>query len=291
MTGAGNSSAAQPHWSVRVLVYLLVAVVLWYAMAFLLQRTVLFPRMLANVPAQIQPPSGTEVWWLDTDAGPVEAWYLPRHGGGDAPGPAVVFAHGNGERIDFWPGALERYRELGVSVLLVEYRGYGRSAGTPSADAILDDFARFVRRLAARADVDASRIVYHGRSLGGVVLGTLAATEPPAALIFESSFTSTAAMARRYLIPRILVRDPFDALAAVQRYDAPVLVLHGERDSIIPPVHAERLHAAAADGTLVWFDADHNDRMPEQPYWHAIEQFLARAAITRAAPGTTEPPD
>jgi fermentation-respiration switch protein FrsA (DUF1100 family) len=156
----------------------------------------------------------------------------------------------------------------------MEYRGYGRSAGRPSAAAILADLARFHELLAARDEVDADRIVFHGRSLGGATLGTLAGRRPPAAVILESTFTSTADIARRYLIPPFLVRDRFDALAGVQSYEGPVLILHGRRDTLIPPYHAERLHAAARDATLVWFATDHNDPMPHREYHAAIGDFL-----------------
>jgi fermentation-respiration switch protein FrsA (DUF1100 family) len=262
-------------WSVRMLAYVLVAVLAWMLLGYILQRYALFPRVIANQPAPVPRPPDAEPLWLETEAGSVEAWLLPGRGvSAEAPGAAVMFAHGNGERIDFWPAQLQAYRQMGISVLLPEYRGYGRSAGTPSAEAILRDFARFHAMLAERSEVDPARIVFHGRSLGGVTLGTLARERRPAALILESTFTSTAAMARRYLIPRMLVRDRFDALAGVNAYAGPVLVLHGRRDTIIPPRHAVQLHEAARHGTLVWFDTNHNDPIPEARYWSAIEDFL-----------------
>src|SRR5690606_34255575 len=100
--------------------------------------------------------------------GRVEAWLLPGDGvSAERPGPAVVFAHGNAELIDHWPGALARYRRLGVSVVLPEYRGYGRSAGRPSESAIRDDLRALHARLSSHPMVDVTRLVYHGRSLGG----------------------------------------------------------------------------------------------------------------------------
>ncbi|MEX1017006.1 MAG: alpha/beta fold hydrolase [Phycisphaeraceae bacterium] len=270
-----------PHWSIRMLVYLLIALLVWAAAVWLLQRQVLFPRHLANEPPAVAPPDDAEVWWLETGGGRVEAWLLPGHGvSADRPGPAVIVAHGNGERIDFWVHALEPYRELGVTVLMPEYRGYGRSDGTPSADAILDDFARFHDRLASRDDVDADRIFFHGRSLGGATLGTLTADRTPAALILESTFTSTADMARGYLVPGFMVRDRFDARAGLRAYAGPVLLMHGERDSVIPPDHARQLHAAAANSELVWFDTDHNDILPGGAYWQAITTFLRDHGLT-----------
>ncbi|MEX0745506.1 MAG: alpha/beta hydrolase [Phycisphaeraceae bacterium] len=269
------------HWTFRMLVYVLIAVMLWALAVWFVQRAMLFPRHLANRPPAIPAPADAEAWWLDTPAGRVEAWLLPGEGASaDAPRPAVIFAHGNGERIDFWPAGLERYRDMGVTVLLPEYRGYGRSAGKPTAAGILDDFVRFRDRLAARDDVDADRIIYHGRSLGGAVLGSLAKDHPPAAMVLESSFSSTIDVARRYFVPGFMVRDRFDAVGTLRDYPGPVLLLHGRHDSIIPPSHAQRMHDAARHSELVWFDTNHNDVMPEGPYWEAIETFLGRAGLT-----------
>ena len=99
---------------------------------FFVQRQVIFPRYMIPTPP---PPDfktlRIEPWWLETSFGKVEAWYLPP-AAAEKPAPAVIFAHGNGELIDYWPPALEPYTQRGVSVLMVEYRGYGRSAGSPS---------------------------------------------------------------------------------------------------------------------------------------------------------------
>ena len=100
-----------------------------------LQRSLLFPRSMAVATneAVLADAPGAERWWHTMEDGEVEAWFLPGVGvDPDHPGPAVVCAHGNGEVIDQWVLPLRRYREWGLSVLLLEYRGYGRSAGTPS---------------------------------------------------------------------------------------------------------------------------------------------------------------
>ncbi|MEX0885303.1 MAG: alpha/beta hydrolase [Phycisphaeraceae bacterium] len=266
---------------------LLVLAVVWMLLAWGCQRQVVFPRrFLPPTPAEVGrlvEVLGGEVMTLETEAGPVEAFFHPGHGVSPRePGPAVVFAHGNGETIDVWFGALETYREMGVSVLLPEFRGYGRSAGRPSEAAIVADFERFHDLLAAREDVDSERIVYHGRSLGGAVAAVLTERRPPAALILESTFTSTAAMARRYLVPGFLIRDPLRAREAVERYDGPVLVMHGRQDTIVPPGHGEAL-AEAAGVQVVWLEMGHNDPPPREPYWAAIEAFLEEAGVVPAS--------
>lgn len=266
--------------------WIAVAALIYGALMFSLQRTLIFPRfMIPKPPADAaQRVPGLVRLTTPVDGGEVEAWLLPGDGvSAERPGPAVIFCHGNGELIDYWPEVLSAYRAMGVSLLLPEYRGYGRSAGSPSEAGIAADLVRFYDQLAARPEVDASRILFHGRSLGGGAVCALARQRPPAAMILMSTFTSVREMARRYLMPGFLVRDPFDNLALVQEYKEPLLIFHGERDTVVPHDHATRLHAAAPGSRLVSYpDADHNDCPPEWgAFWVEVDGFLNRAGILR----------
>ena len=254
---------------------------LWVVVVLLLQRRILYPRHLveADLPgAQVE---GLQKLWIESPQGPVEAWFLPPDTAGpSAAAPAVLFAHGNGELIDFWPTLMRPYRQMGLAVLLVEYRGYGRSAGSPSQHAITEDVIRFFDRLQARPDVDAQRIVLHGRSLGGGAVCALVSHRPAAALILESTFTSVAALAWRSAVPPLLVLDKFDNLGVLEQLDVPVLILHGRHDRIIPVRHAERLHAAAGPSQLKLYEAGHNDGLAGGgAYWHDIRIFLEGTGI------------
>jgi hypothetical protein len=210
--------------------------------------------------------------------GVVEAWFIPsalaRPG---RPGPAVIFAHGNAELIDHNLDLAREYNSYGLSVLMPEYRGYGRSDGSPSQAAIVEDFVAWYDRLAAREDVDPERIVLHGRSLGGAVAAQVAAQRPVRGLILESTFTSVKAMAWQFLVPPILVRDPFDTLALAGELNMPVLIMHGTTDRVVPPAHADQLHTAIPGSTRVHFDGGHNDPVPAEPYWAAITALLRDA--------------
>lgn len=255
----------------------LVPVVTW------LQRAMLFPRDMARpVEAALATP-GLERTWLDTDEGRVEAWLLPGDGASpERPGPAVVFAHGNAELIDHWPAALARYRRLGVTVVLPEYRGYGRSAGRPSERAIASDLAALHARLREHPLIDASRLVYHGRSLGGGAVCTLLDAHPPRALILESTFTSVADVAASMFVPSFLIVDRFDNARALRGYRGPVLVFHGTRDRVIPVEHGRRLASLSPASELVLYDSGHNDLPPPgADYWARIERFLRRAGVIR----------
>lgn len=256
----------------------------YYALAWSLQRWILFPRYLPRYSAAPAPPPGAEVWHVDSPQGPVEGWFFPAAGASAAtPRPAIVCAHGNAEVIDRWTEEARRFQEMGLHVLLPEYRGYGRSAGTPSEQAIAADFEIFFDRLAARADVDPRRIAFHGRSVGVATVLSLATRRPPAALVLQSGFSSMAEMARGYLLPRALVRDPFDNLAALRAVSAPVLILHGRHDTIVPVEHALALAAAAGPrARLELLDCDHNDCPPdgeEEAFWERIRAFLAAKGV------------
>lgn len=264
-----------------LLLWMVVLLLVWLGVVSCTQRSVLFPRWAIPDEALLAKPAHAELIELQTPQGAVEAWFLPGDGiDGEHPGPAVIFAHGNGEVINVWPDELRRYHAMGVSVMLPEFRGYGNSAGSPSQEAIVDDFVQFRDLLAARPDVDAERIVYHGRSVGCGVVAQLAIQRPPTAMILQSSFTSAADVARRYLVPRFLMRDPLDVLAVVEALDRPILILHGEVDSVIPARHAQRLHDAALQSELIIYPGvGHNDPMPTGQYWQDIETFLLNARV------------
>ncbi|MCA9539803.1 MAG: alpha/beta hydrolase [Myxococcales bacterium] len=254
-----------------------------------LQRRILFPRHQIPPPPKNwpRPPGIVRVDVRHAD-GISEGWLMPGDGvSAEHPGPLVIFGHGNGELIDYAAPALVPYRRLGVSVGLVEYRGYGRSDGSPSEDAIVADLVAFHDALVARPEIDGARVVLHGRSLGGGAVCGLARRRPPRALVLESSFISVPEMARRMGLPGFLVRDVFDNLGAVRTYPGPVLVMHGTEDELIPFAHGEALAAAAQDARFVSFRCGHNDLPPEPArYWAEITDLLRRAGVI----GQSSPP-
>jgi hypothetical protein len=196
---------------------------------------------------------------------------------------AVILAHGNGELIDDNFPWMARYLDLGVSVLLPEYRGYGRSGGSPSQAAITADMERFYDWLVQRAEVDPARVMFHGRSLGGGVMAALAAARTPAAMILESTFTSVASIWTRALLPPFLCRHPFRTDAVMEKYRGPVLVFHGTRDEVIPVRHGRRLHESIPQSRYVEMPAGHNDFPPDpEAYWSAIRAFLHDNGLRRS---------
>ncbi len=244
---------------------------------------IVFPRHLPKpLESAGEGTEGLERLWLAVEGGRVEVWYLPayrsesRHGAG----PLVVFAHGNAELIDYWPEVLEPYRRMGVGVLLPEYRGYGRSGGLPSEDAIVGDFLRAIEMISKKKEVDPSRIVYHGRSIGGGVACSLARRRKPASLILQSTFTSLSDMAARFLVPGFLLLDSFDNIGALQKLDVPVFIFHGRQDGLVPFEHARRLAGAAANSRLLALDGDHNSCPRDwNEVFREIEEWLGEQGI------------
>lgn len=252
----------------------------WLALLFTFQRSLQYPG--AGIPAPPEPPrvAGLEVRWLDLPFGRVETWFLPATGTDGRPAPAVVFAHGNGELMDGWPDELAPFRAMGVGVLLVEYPGYGRSAGSPTQDSITDAFVAAYDGLVADTRVDASRVVVLGQSLGGGAACALLGKRPIAAAILQSTFTSARVFARRYLAPGFLVRDPFDNAAALRAFPGPVLVLHGTRDPLVPLSEGRALASASRRARFVPYDSGHDYWHPDRlPFWRDVETFLRETGV------------
>jgi uncharacterized protein len=210
----------------------------------LLHALLYFPaRAIASTPAAagleyedvaIQTADGERLhaWWVQTPAPPIGH---------------ILLCHGNGGNVGDRVEQIALLVAAGFDVLAFDYRGYGRSSGRPSEEGTYRD-ARAARDVLLRQPaVDAARVFYLGESLGAAVALELAHAHPPAGLILQSPFTSIRDMARLHypLIPRALVPDAYPSLRLIGALDGPLLVLHGERDEIVPPLHGEALYDAA----------------------------------------------
>jgi fermentation-respiration switch protein FrsA (DUF1100 family) len=179
-------------------------------------------------------------------------------------GPAVLVCNGNGGDRSMRAALAAAFSRMGLAVLLFDYRGYGGNPGAPSEAGLAADARAALAYLEGRPDVDPDRIVYFGESLGAAVALRLATERPPAALVLRSPFASLAEVGRHHypLVPvSLLLRDRYDSAALAGRLAAPLLVVAGGRDRIVPPAHSRRLFAAAPQPKrLVVLDgADHND--------------------------------
>ncbi|MBH23947.1 MAG: alpha/beta hydrolase [Myxococcales bacterium] len=245
-----------------------------------LERQLLYPSHLIAAPPGPPPGLDGEVLHRDLGGEAVEAWFLPARAGEGAR-PLVVFAHGNGELIDLWVEPLGFYRRWGCHLLLVEYRGYGRSGGEPCEAALAGDVAHFIDRLRGRPEVS-EQLILHGRSLGGGVVCAAARLRAPTALVLMSTFRSVTAMARRLRLPGFLVTDTYDNEGFLRGYRGPLLIYHGTADSLIPFAHAEALASAAPQARLVADEGvDHNELPRDQAgFVGGLRALLEGAGVT-----------
>ena len=193
----------------------------------------------------------------------LHGWWMPSSS--PALGHLLVF-HGNaGSVCDRLPHA-ELLVAAGFDVLLFDYRGYGSSSGKPSEQGTYRDAGAALAALLGQAGVDASRVFYLGESLGGAVALALALERRPKGLVLQSAFASVRDMARLHypFIPAALVPDAYPSLRLIRGLEAPLLVLHGERDDVVPPSQGRALFEAAPGPKQmhVFPGLGHNDLIP-----------------------------
>jgi uncharacterized protein len=269
-----------------VIVAVLVAVLL--GLVWSQQRRLIYYPWPGRVPpAASVLPGGQEVVLETEDGIRLGAWFVPAPGSTPR-GPAVLVCNGNaGSRALRAPLAAALAR-AGLSVLLFDYRGFGGNPGRPSEEGLAAD-ARAARAwLAARPEVDPSRIAYFGESLGAAVALRLAVERPPAALVLRSPFTSLADVGRLHypwLPVRLLLADRYPSAERVADLTVPLLVVAGEHDRIVPAALSRRLYDAAAEPKrfVLVPGADHNDTalLDGRQLVGEIARFLEGTAVLR----------
>ncbi len=187
-----------------------------------------------------------EVWIATQDGVRLNAWFLPEP---TTPKVLLVF-HGNADNIGYTLDRLRSFWRLGVNVLALDYRGYGKSEGSPDEAGVYRDAEAAYDYLIAVRQFPPQSVYLYGQSLGGAVAIDLAARHACGGLIVESSFTSGRAMARRmFRIPlfEYVPKSRFDSLAKIARVRCPVLVIHGTQDELVPFSMSRQLYAAAPE--------------------------------------------
>ena len=221
-----------------------------------------FPAADVPTPGEVGLNGVEPVTFETIDGVRLSGWFVAASG--PAPRVTVLVFNGNaGNRAYRGPlaAALNRH---GLQVLLTDYRGFGENPGTPTEAGLAAD-ARAARAfLAGRPDVDSSRLAYFGESLGTAVAVDLALQHPPAALVLRSPFTSMADLGQHhypFLPVRLLLRDRYATIDKIRRIQAPLLVIAGSGDRIVPLENSRRVYdAAVAPKTLLVVPhADHND--------------------------------
>lgn len=236
----------------------------------------LFEDKLIYFPAKdgVGPSPGEEVWLTAADGVKIHGWYLPH----PKPRATILHLHGNAGNLEDRRDLLVRLREMGVNVMAIDFRGYGKSEGSPNEAGVYQDSRAAYDWLLGKTAAD--KIVLHGESLGGGPACELASTVPCGGLIVQSAFTRAPDMAPRVLpwFPTFLVRTKFDNQAKVARAACRKLFIHSRSDEIIPFDMGEKLFAAACEPKeCEWFNlGGHNDLSITQSrkYYSRIEKFL-----------------
>ncbi len=258
--------------------WLMIAAVIGYggllALMYVFQRALMyFPDTTRTAPAQAGLPQAQEVALQSDDGEKLLAWHVPPRGDK----PVVIYFQGNAEGLK---ARVDRFTWLtadGTGLLALCYRGYGGSTGKPTEDGLIRDAVAAYDF--ARARYPAKRIVLFGESLGTGVAVALAAGHEIGALILDAPFTSAAevgAAAYPFAPVRWLMKDKFHSDERIGRVSAPLLVLHGEDDSIIPIKFGERLFALAREPKrFVRFAQGGHVDLDDHGAAKAVKEFLA----------------
>ena len=248
------------------------------------KRFVFFPTAeISQTPAAVGL-AYEEVFFTTGDGLRLHGWFVP--GSGDV---TWVWFHGNGGNISHRVEELDSLRrKLGINQFIFDYRGYGRSEGTPSEEGTYQDARAVLAYLHSRPDVAAGKIVYFGRSLGAAVAVELAAIYPPLGLVLVAAFTSVGDMAQLmfpYLPVRFMVKGHYDSLRRIRQVRSPLLVMHGDLDITVPLSQGEKLFRAANAPKRFHLltGVGHNDTYKAgQGYWETLDEFLAYLSVPRA---------
>lgn len=216
------------------------------AVLYVTQRSILFvPDVTRPDPTASRAPMMTPVHATTGDGLRLEGWWYP-----PPPGrPTFLYFHGNAGNIGSRDEKARRMIERGYGVLLAGYRGYGGNPGSPSETGLIEDGRTWLGRL-EQLGVPARSAVLYGESLGSGVVVALAVERPAAALVLEAPYTSIVDIAAEHywFVPvRRLIHDPFDTRSRLAGVKAPVLIIHGAEDLVVPVAHGEALFEVAPE--------------------------------------------
>jgi fermentation-respiration switch protein FrsA (DUF1100 family) len=243
-------------------------------LAYFAQRSLMyFPERTRTAPAAAGFPQAEEVELTTSDGERVIAWHVPPRG----ERPVVLYFHGNGGSLKWRAERFARIVDDGTGLLALSYRGYGGSTGRPSEAGLLRDAEAAYAFVMGR--YPAERLALYGESLGTGVAVALAAEHKVGKVILEAPFTSAVdigAAAYPFLPVRLLMHDTFRSDERIAKVTAPVLVLHGARDTIVPISHGERVYALiTSPKKFVRFAEGYHGDLDQYGAQAAVRDFLA----------------
>jgi fermentation-respiration switch protein FrsA (DUF1100 family) len=257
-------------------------IIILVVIRFILPAFVFFPSArLEATPAVLNIPF-EDVTLTASDNTKLHAWYIP------APNSRanLLFFHGNGGNISYCLDSVKIFHELGLSVFILSYRGYGQSEGRPSIRGINLDALAAWHWLVDEKKIPASNIIVFGFSLGGAVAMELQRSVTPGALILESTFSSLADMSPfpASVAPFFLGGDYWNSIKTARGLTVPTLVIHSPQDSVVPYQQGKRLYEAVGanesitEKTFLEIQGDHNSGFLQslEVYAAGLELFLTK---------------
>jgi len=206
------------------------------------------------------------------------SWYKPAKPNQ----PTIIYLHGNAGHIGHRMPLVRQLLDAGFGVLLLEYRGYGNNEGYPSEQGLYEDGYAAMRFLQAR-HIEPQQVILFGESLGSGVATELAVKYPVCALVLQSPFTSMTDLAR-YHYPWVFLKpwDRFDSLSKIQSIHAPLLILHGAQDNIVPIAQGRKLFTQAQEPKkmLEFDESSHNNMWDVPSYSQNVIQFANKYCQT-----------
>ena len=218
-------------------------------------------------------------WFTTADGVRLHGWLVRA----DSSSPVLLFSHGNAGNISHRIDLIRQLHRIGCTVFIYDYRGYGRSEGSPTEEGVYGDGLAAFDHLVSLEGIDPRRLVLYGRSLGGAVSVEVATHRNPAVIILESTFSSARDMAGHlysFLPARFFLRSRFDSESKIRSIARPLLFLHGSADSIVPIALGRKLFDAANPPKefFVIPGASHNDThvIGGERYFQKLREFLDR---------------
>ncbi|MCS7312579.1 MAG: alpha/beta hydrolase [Acidobacteria bacterium] len=264
--------------SLGVLVYVGILLLFWVFQ----DRLVYYPtRLLEGTPDEVGL-AYESIEFLASDGVRLHGWWIPAPNSQST----VLFLHGNGGNVSHRLDKIRILYDLGLSVFILDYRGYGQSEGRPDEVGTYRDAEAAWSYLTERRGIPPGHIILYGESLGGAVAAYLAQRFPARALVLEAAFTSIPEIAAQlypFLPVRWLARFRYDTRSYLERVSCPVLIFHSRDDEIVGFSHALRLQATGpAPKVLVELRGGHNDAflVAQDRYEAGWRDFLRQLRIT-----------
>ena len=273
---------------VNILKFVMIAAAVYVAICatvYFMQSSLIF---YPNIPGRtiIATPENINLSYQDVsfyteDNIKLHAWFIPNK----KAKATLLFFHGNAGNISHRLDSIKIFHDLGLNVLIVDYRGYGKSAGEITEKGFYRDAEAAWNHLVDVRDIGEENIIIFGRSLGASIASWLASNKSPAALIIESAFTSVPAMGQRlypFLPVRWLSRFQFDTLQYIKNVSSPVMVAHSQSDEIIPYSESRKIFAVADEPKqFLEMSGGHNDGfiISGTTYTNGIESFIRKSLM------------